>query len=208
MDQNLISLRDAFTFARIKYKNHYLLFIAIMFTFFAIWVLLEIIVFAGQKLGIVFWAVAHLVFFMVFAGLQVGFIQICLAVVEGRAVSYSNLFSSLSLGVRFFMAQLFYLALCLVGFVLLIIPGFYWLTQYTMNGFCMAAHSTDLLSSFQNSAQISKNSKFSLFILLMAIILLNLVGASLLGVGLFVTVPVSVLVKTYVFKQLESSAAS
>jgi hypothetical protein len=204
MNQNPISIRVAFTFARKTYQSHYPLFIASMLTFFAAWVLLEITVIAGQKLGMILWVIAHLAFFIVFAGLEVGFIQIGLALVNGQEVSYSILFSKLASGGSFFIGQLLYLSICLVGFVLLIIPGFYWGTQYAMNGFCMVANSTNPTIGLQDSVQLSKKSNFSIFVFIIVIVFLNLLGASLLGVGLLVSVPISVLMKACVFKQLRS----
>lgn len=204
MNQNPISIREAFSFARKTYKSHFPLFIASILTFFASWVLLEIVVIEGQKLGIILWLVAHLTFFMVFAGLEAGLIQISLALVDGQEVSYSNLFSHLASGGSFFLGQLLYLSICLVGFALLIIPGFYWGTQYAMNGFCMVANSTNPTVALQDSVQISKNSKFPIFVFIIVIALLNFLGASLLGVGLLVSVPISVLMKASVFRQLKS----
>jgi hypothetical protein len=204
MNQNPISIREAFSFARNTYKRHYLLFIASMLTFIASWVLLEIVVIEGQQFGILLWLVAHLAFFIIFAGLEAGFIQISLALVDGQEVSYSSLFSNLASGGSFFIGQLLYLTICLVGFVLLIIPGFYWGTQYAMNGFCMVANSTNPTIALRDSLRISKKSKFPIFVFIILIALLNLLGASLLGVGLLVSVPISVLMKASVFRQLKS----
>jgi hypothetical protein len=208
MNQNPVSLREAFAFAKKAYKNHFKLLIASMLTFFASWVLLEIIVIAGQKLGIVLWVVAHMTFFIIFASLEVGFIQICLSLVDGQDVSYSNLYSSLASGSSFLIGQLLYLSIFLVGLVLLIFPGLYWGTQYAMSGFCMVANSTHPIIGFQDSVQISKKSKFSLFIFNIVIVLLNLLGASLLGIGMLLSVPLSVLMKASIFRQLENHARS
>jgi len=208
MNQNPISIREAFSFASKTYKSHYPLFIASMLTFFACWVLLETVVIEGQKLGIILWVVAHLAFFIVFAGLEVGFIQISLALVDRQEVSYSSLFCTLASGGSFFLGQLLYLSICLVGFVLLIVPGFYWGTQYAMNGFCMVANSTNPTIALRESVRISKNSKFPIFVFIIVIALLNLLGTSLLGVGLLVSVPISVLMKASVFRQLKSDGTS
>ncbi len=208
MDNKQISVREAFVFARKTYKNHYKLLIASMLTFFVSWVLLEVIVIAGEKLGFALWFIAHLAFFFVFAGLEAGFVQMSLVLVDGQEISYSSLFANLTSGWRFFLGQLLYLVICLVGLIFLVIPGFYWGTRYSMSGFCLVTKSTNPAISLRESVEISKNSLFSIFKLNIVITLLNLLGASFLGIGLLISVPISVLMKASAFRQLESYSIS
>src|ERR1700758_5092434 len=79
-----ISIRLAFKFAWPIFKKRFGLFTAVLLTIFGAWVALEIVVIAGQRFGILLWAVAHLAFLILFAGMEVGFLQICLALSEGR----------------------------------------------------------------------------------------------------------------------------
>lgn len=87
MKRNL-SIGQAFKFAWATFIQHPALFAALMLTLFGAWVTLEIVVIAGQGLGVWWWAGAHLAFFILFAGLEVGFLQICLALHDGQPTSF------------------------------------------------------------------------------------------------------------------------
>ena len=157
------SIHKAFDFARRIFKEHFGLFTAYICTFFAAWIILEVIVVAGQQFGLFFWVIAHLIFFVVFAGMEVGLIQICLALHDGKQVRYSDIFSELRLGVQFLFIQLFYSAMVLIGLALLIVPGAYLGTKYTFYAFSFAEGNLNLKQSFQQSAVISQDAMWFLF---------------------------------------------
>jgi hypothetical protein len=198
-----LSLQQAFSFAWSTFKKHYGLFTLIMLTLLGAWLALEIVVVASQGFGVLWWAAAHLVFFVLFAGLEAGFLQVCLALHDGKAVSFIGIFASLNQGPRFFAAQCFYLAIVLLGLVLLIVPGFYLATRYALYAFPLVSKSTGLIASFRKSAALSRGAETSLLFLLTIQILLNILGASVLGLGLIITVPLSVLMMTSAYRQLD-----
>jgi len=203
MKPNPPSIREAFHFAWKVYKEQFGLFTACMLTFFATWVVLEIIVIAGQRFGVWLWAAAHISFFIVFAGMEVGFIQICLALYDGKQVRYADLFRELRLGVNFFLVQFVYFVIVLVGLALLIVPGVYLGTRFTFYAFSFAEGKPNLKQSFQESEVISRDSIGFLFWFSVLVILMNLAGASLLGIGLLLTVPLSILMKVDIYRQMK-----
>jgi uncharacterized membrane protein len=200
---NRPSIRKAFHFAWKVYKEHVGLFTACMSTFFAAWVVLEIIVIAGQRFGALLWVTAHLSFFILFAGMEVGFIQICLALHDGKQVRYSDNFRELRFGVNFFFVQLAYFATVLVGLALLIVPGSYLGTRYTFYAFSFADGNPNLKQSFKQSAVTSHDSMWLLFWFSILILLFNIAGAGILGIGLIMTVPLSTLMKVNIYRQLK-----
>jgi uncharacterized membrane protein len=108
----------------------------------------------------------------------------------------------LALGPKFLAGQILYLLAVVIGLLLLVIPGVFLGVRYALFGFCMAAGETNLVRSFQQSAILSMGAKTDLLWILVALVVLNLLGASLLGVGLFITIPLSVLIMTAVYQQL------
>lgn len=83
MKHRPISIRHAVNFAWPAFKKRFGLFTAVLLTTLAAWVVLEIVVIAGQRFGIVLWAVMHLAFLIFFAGVELGFLQICRALSDG-----------------------------------------------------------------------------------------------------------------------------
>ena len=149
--------------------------------------------------------IAHLSFFIVFAGMEVGFVQICLAIHDGKQVFYSDIFRGLPLGARFLAVQLVYFVTVLVGLVLLVVPGVYFGTRFSLYGFYFVEGNPNLKQSFQQSVVTSQGSMWFLFWFSVLIFLFNILGASLLGIGLIVTIPLSGLMKTFVYRQLSNS---
>jgi hypothetical protein len=202
VDSNLPSIHKAFDFAWMTFKKQFGLFTAIMLTFLASWVILEVIVVAGQRFGFLLWAIAHLSFFFIFAGLEIGFIRICLASHDGKQIHYVDIFREFHLGISFLFAQLVYLVMVLVGFVTLIVPGLYLGAKYALYAFHFADGYSNLKQSFQESAVIGGGSWWFLFWFSVFIFLLNVLGASILGIGLIITVPLSGLMKASIYRQL------
>ncbi len=200
--RNAISLRQAITFSWPAFKKRYRLFTAVLLTFFGAWVALEAVVIGGQRFGIVLWVVAHLVFLLFVAGLEVGFLRICLALHDGGEPRFADTFAQLALGPKFLAGQILYLMMALAGLGLLIIPGVCLGVRYAMFGFSLASGETGLLRSFEHSATLTKGRALDLLAILAALLAFNVLGASLLGLGLLITVPLSTLMLTALYRQL------
>jgi hypothetical protein len=208
VNRNPISISQAVNFAWPAFKKRYGLFAAVLLTIFGAWAALEIVVIAGQRFGILLWAVAHLAFLIFFAGIEVGFLHICLiclALYDGRDPIFSDAFTHMALGPRFLAGQMLYLLMVAVGLVLLVVPGVYLGVRYALFGFCMAAGETNPIRGFQQSAILSTGTETRLLAIFVALLVFNALGASLLGLGLFITVPLSVLTMTAVYRQVSKA---
>ncbi len=208
MKHSAISMRLAFDFAWPAFKKRFGLFTAVLLTILAAWVVLEIVVIAGQSFGISLWAIMHLSFLTFFAGVEVGLLQICRALSDGKAPAFAETFAYLSLGPKFLAAQILYLLMVVIGLLLLVVPGVYLGVRYALFGFCFADGETNPLRCFQQGAILSKGATTDLLRILAALFVLNLLGASLLALGLFITVPLSVLIMTKVYRQLTTPPPS
>jgi hypothetical protein len=197
-----LSLRQALRFAWPAFTKHFFLFAAILLTFCGAWVALEVVVIKGQQSGIVLWAAAHLAFLLFFAGLEAGLLHVGLAAYEGVEPTFAEAFSRLALGPRFLAGQLLYLVMVAAGLVLLVVPGLYLGARYALFGFSLVSGEPGLARSFQRSAALRAGRTGSLLAILVGLLVFNVLGASLLGVGLFVTLPLSVLVMAAVYRQL------
>ena len=204
MKSNPISIRQAFNSAWPLFKKRFGLFAAVLLTIFGAWVALEIVVIAGQRFGILLWTVAHLAFLLFFATMEIGFLRICLELYDGREPEIADAFPHWSLGLKFLAGQIVFLLMVVIGLLLLVAPGVYLGVRYALFGFCMADAEADLMDSFRQSAILTAGIWIDLLGVLAALLLLNVLGASLLGLGLFITVPLSALVTTAIYRQLSS----
>jgi uncharacterized membrane protein len=199
-----ISMREAFRFAWPTYKKRVGLFAAILLTILGAWVALELVVIAGQRFGILLWLVAHLAFLVFVAGVKAGFLAICLDLYDGQEPAFADTFKALALGPKFLAGQIVYVLMVAAGLLLLVVPGVYLGVRYAFFSLCMVDGDRDLVRSFQESAILSSGMETSLLKILVVLLVLNVLGASLLGLGLFVTVPLSFLMLTAVYRQLST----
>src|SRR5258708_12871409 len=102
-------MRHAFDFAWPSLKKRFGLFTAVLLTILAAWVVLEIVVIAGQRFGMVLWAVMHLAFLIFVAGVELGLLQICRALPHRQVPTFPATFPRLPLLPHFFPAQILYL---------------------------------------------------------------------------------------------------
>jgi hypothetical protein len=202
MKHRLIPISQAFKFAWPIFRKHFGLFSAILLTIAGAWAVLEIVVIAGQRFGILLWVAMHLIFLSFLAGVELGFLQISLALCDGKEPTFADAFKQLALGPKFLVGQIIYLLISALGFLLLVVPGAYLSARYALFGFCMATGQVSLMRSFQQSADLSAGVKIYLFSILLFLLALNALGASLLGLGLLITVPLSVLIMTTIYRQL------
>jgi hypothetical protein len=204
--RNQISINEAVGFAWSGYKRRWRLFTGVLLAMLGAWVVLEVVVFTTQRLGILSWALAHIAFLVCFAGIEVGLLRISLALQDGRHPTFADAFKHFNLGPSFLAGQLLYLAMVLGGLLLLIVPGILLATRFALFGFQNTAGESGVLKSFTQSAVLTRGATGRLAATLVTLLVFNLLGAALLGVGLFVTVPISVLIMASIDRQLSATA--
>jgi hypothetical protein len=141
---------------------------------------------------------------LAFAGLEVGLLRVCLDLHAGRQPAFAEAFRHFRAAPQFLAGQLTYLLAVVAGLALLIVPGLYLASRYAFFGFSLVTGEANLLGSFRRSAALSAGALARLARLLALLLVLNVLGACVLGLGLLVTGPVSVLALTHVYQQLEA----
>jgi hypothetical protein len=96
-------------------------------------------------------------------------------------------------GFRYFLPLLLYSVvagiLITVGFVMLLIPGIYLVVSYTFACLLILDRKLDFWPAMELSRQTIQRQWFGMFGFLLLLVLLNLAGLLLLGIGLLITTP-------------------
>jgi len=206
MERNQISIGEAVDFAWSAYGKRWRLLTSVLLAMLGAWVVLEVLVFTTQRLGILVWALEHIAFLLCFAGIEVGLLRIGLALEDGRKARLADAFNHFSLAPSFLAGQLLYLAMVIAGLVLLVVPGILVAARFALFGFQNASGESGVLRSFKQSWNLTRGATSRLAASLITLFVFNLLGAALLGVGLFVTVPISVLMMASINRQLSAAA--
>jgi membrane-anchored glycerophosphoryl diester phosphodiesterase (GDPDase) len=200
-----LTLSAAWSWAWDMLKQHFPLFLAIQLVLFGAWILLELAVIGGQRLGIVWWATSHLAFLLFAAAVKIGLLRVCLRLRDGHPAAVGDAFTMLRDGPRFFVAQLCFALMVLAGFLLLIVPGFYLAARFGFFGFALAEGGRGVVPPLRASWRLTDGSALRLALLLFGLVLFNVLGACFLGIGLLLTAPLTLLMLAALYRQLQPS---
>ncbi len=133
----------------------------------------------------------------------IGTLRVSLRLHDGLPVTVGDLFrADWSLFWRYTLATIAYGLLIAVGFILLVVPGIILSIRYLLYGYLVLERGARPVAALAQSAAATQGARWDLFILGLALILLNIVGALLLLVGLLVTIPVSYLALARAYRTL------
>ncbi len=131
-----------------------------------------------------------------------GFIKVSLSVHDGERPQLSNLLDGLPFFFRYFFASLFYALIVLCGLVLFVVPGIIWSIKFCFYGYFVVDRGQGPIQALKSSAGITSGYKMDIFLLGLALLAVNALGVLALLMGLFVTVPLSMVAIAYTFRRL------
>ncbi|MFN2429845.1 MAG: hypothetical protein ABR574_07515 [Cryomorphaceae bacterium] len=146
--------------------------------------------------------------FVPFAGLIIGavltagFYIAARQLDTNRGLKLEDFFESFQFFLPLFLAGLISGILVAVGVVLLILPGIWLAVAVTFAYPLVVFSKLEFWDSIVLSIQVVNRKWFHFFLFFIVLMLINLVGAMLLGIGLLVTIPVTYLAIYYCFKDI------
>lgn len=138
--------------------------------------------------------------FGIFIGM--GFIKIVLDLVDGRKPIMDQFFSQRLLFFKYFWTSILYGLIVFAGFLLLIIPGLIWIFKYQFAAYLVIDKGIGPRDAIRRSGRITQGAKWDLFLLSILLQWINMAGILFFVVGLFITIPVSMLATAYVYRTL------
>ncbi len=129
---------------------------------------------------------------MVAPALTAGYYFVAFQIARNRDAVFGDFFQGFNKFLPIFLTSLVSTILTAIGFVLLLLPGIYLAVAYLFAQPLVIDKNADFWQAMETSRKLITKKWFSFFGLLLLIFLLNLGGAMLLGIGLLVTIPLSV----------------
>jgi hypothetical protein len=123
--------------------------------------------------------------------LSLGLARIGLNLVSGKPADVGMLFGGGSKMLRATGATLLFGAMTVLGFALLIVPGFYVILRFGQYLTAIVDRDLGIMESFSYSSSITTNNKWRLLGLILLSILLILAGVMACGIGLIFTAPIA-----------------
>lgn len=129
---------------------------------------------------------------LVFSGLfLLGYIKNIFQALDGIEPQFSAYGAQAFKILKFIVAYILTVIICMIGMIFLIIPGIYLMLRLQFFMAFLVDENTGIIESLQKSWQITKGEGLHLFSLMLVQILVILVGVLLFGIGIFVAYPVT-----------------
>ena len=174
-----------------------------MLLVFLSWVVLEFAVIFLHQLGFAVWLVLHLGWLLLFSGMLVGAHAMALKSVDGGIPRVGDLFASLARGPAYLLALVIYCLVVSCGLALLIVPGIYLAIRYCLFAQIITDTPASAFSALRKAAELARGNWAPLGALFLIAFLLNVGGLALLGIGLVISFPVSLLAIAGFYRSLQ-----
>jgi len=134
-----------------------------------------------------------------------GIMRLGLRFVDGGRGELADLFANIPLIVSYLIASIIVAIIVTVGFLLLVIPGIYLGLRLQFYPWSIIDKESGPVGSVEHSWTITRGSAWQLFLFAIVLFFVNVLGLLALGVGLLVTVPLSLVAFAHVYRSLEGS---
>lgn len=139
--------------------------------------------------------------------MDVGLAFISLRFADGRRARVADLFVHYPFAPPYFIATLLATLMAVAGLALLIVPGVFLLVLFQFYAYPIVDEGAGAVAALRRSAAMTRGDRWRLFLFYMLTLLINIGGALCVLVGLFVSVPVTVISRAYVFRQLQAAGS-
>ncbi|HVZ11901.1 MAG TPA: DUF975 family protein [Patescibacteria group bacterium] len=147
----------------------------------------------------------QLVAWVIQMAVGLGAINITLRLYDKKKTEYSHLWKNFYLIIPYFLATVVYTLIVIAGFILIIIPGIYWGIKYQYYSYLMVDRGMGPIDAIKMSGKITEGVKWKLFWFKFVLAFINIAGLLCLIVGLFVTIPLTMMAEAYVYRKLSGS---
>jgi len=138
--------------------------------------------------------------------IEMGMIKIALKFADNTKAELGDLFSCIPLLPKYMVASILYGLIVLGGIILLIIPGIIWGIKFYFFGYFIVDQGAGPIEALKRSSSITMGAKWDLFLFGLLIIGINILGLLALVIGLFATIPTSMVAIAFVYRKLLAQA--
>ncbi len=166
--------------------------------------------FAGREDSLQYglqWTVLHFLGWVVVPLANMGLYNSSLLITAAIKPGFDQLYRNWRLFVSWIVASILFGIMFIIGLLLLVVPGFYVLARFGLFHFFVLDKNLGPIEALKQTAKATEGITWPIFVLYMACLGLNIVGLLFLGIGLLVTVPVTILALATIYRRISHRAA-
>ena len=202
-----IDIPPLFKYSFAKYKQYISFVIGVMTTYFILGMIPQVyLMLDAPKEPTLQYQIISLLFLLVRLFLALGFTKIMLFLIEDRPVEINDMVNNLRIFLNYITAYFLFTIAVVVGLFLLIVPGIYLAIRLQFYPYYIIEYGDPSYVALQKSFYATKNLTLELFVFGLCVVIANVVGAFLLGIGVIFTYPLTTMATAIVFKGLEQEA--
>lgn len=202
MGSKTFSKKEAFIFGWNTLKSNPVFFIVVILAW---WILPSLPGFVDSLLGLKnpiltfsFWVASWLLGL----NLSLGQIRISLNFVDSSPFSYKDIYSNYPLLLKYLVSSIIYTLVVAAGLILLVVPGLFFAIKYAFYGYFIVDKQIGPRAALKKSSELTDGVKLKLLFFFVLIALVNLLGVLAFLLGLFVTIPITMVATAYVYRKL------
>lgn len=200
-----LDITTVFHWAVSRYRFQALQILVLLLGWSSVWLIVEFLVISSGTLpGRPIWIVLHLGYFWGTAYWEVAILQRALDAFAKTPQSWRNNFLNHRTALRLLVLKMLLLPAILTGIAFLAVPGLYIMARFGPALFFVIKGRTGPSTALGLSSQATKGRRGQLMRISLFLLLFNMLGAALLGLGLIFTVPISVLISAHVFRAISN----
>ncbi|MCK4735799.1 MAG: DUF975 family protein [Methanophagales archaeon] len=206
MTAEKFSISEAIHFGWNTMKSNLGFFIGLLILVFLFSSLFSIIAAKATEANIFLGIIFYIADFSLSIIISIGLVKIALRFCDNEKGRFADLFSQYPLFPQYLVGSILYGLIVFAGTILLIIPGIIWGIQFCFYDYFIVDKGLGPIEALKRSSAITKGVKWDLFLFFLILSGINLLGALCLLIGLFVTIPTTMVALAFVYRKLMAQA--
>lgn len=206
MTAEKFSISEAIHFGWNTMKSNLGFFIGLLIFVFLFTSLSSIIAAKATEANIFLGIIFYIADFSLSIIISIGLVKIALRFCDNEKGRFADLFSQYPLFPQYLVGSILYGLIVFAGTILLIIPGIIWGIQFCFYDYFIVDKGLGPIEALKRSSAITRGVKWDLFGFFLILSGINLLGALCLLIGLFVTIPTTMVALAFVYRKLMAQA--
>lgn len=159
----------------------------------------------GGYLGFIKSFLVYIALFLMIVIAKIGFFRSSLLIADGIKPTYEQLYINWKLFASWIVACVIFEMMFAIGLALFIIPGIYVLARFSLFPYFIVDKGLGSVDAMREVFRASKPYVWDILRLFFAGVLLNLAGALFFGIGLFITIPITMIAYALAYRRITAN---
>ncbi len=206
MTAEKFSISEAIRFGWNTMKSNLGFFIGLLIVVWLLYTISSILADKATEANILLGIIFHSADLILTIIISIGLVKISLRFCDNEKGRFSDLFSQYTLFFKYLVGSILYGLIVFAGTILLIIPGIIWGIQFCFYDYFIVDKGLGPIEALKRSSAITRGVKWDLFVFFLILLGINLLGALCLLIGLFATIPTTMVAIAFVYRKLLAQA--